>query len=69
MLYEVITDFVVEDTKAIENNFQNVVGQDSLNRFDKPKKRPNKNKKRRNTSNNKPQQQKPANKKNAPKKN
>ncbi len=64
-----LEDFVVEDTKAIENNFQNVVGQDSLNRFDKPKKRPNKNKKRRNTSNNKPQQQKPANKKNAPKKN
>ncbi|MCO6174833.1 hypothetical protein NHF50_07220 [Flavobacterium sp. NRK F10] len=62
-----LEDFVVEDTKTIEKNFQNVVGQDSLNRFDKPKKRPNKNKKRRN--NNKQQQQKPANKKNAPKKN
>ncbi|AWM13700.1 hypothetical protein DI487_07385 [Flavobacterium sediminis] len=65
-----LEDFVVEDTKTIEKNFQNVVGQDSLNRFDKPKKRPNKNKKRRNNNNNnKQQQQKPANKKNAPKKN
>jgi len=55
-----IEDFAVEVTKEIEKNFQNAVGQDSLTRFDKPKGKPNKNKKRR----------KPAtiNKKNAPKK-
>jgi hypothetical protein len=50
----------VEITKEIEKNFQNAVGQDSLTRFDKPKGKSNKNKKRR----------KPAtiNKNNAPKK-
>ena len=54
-----IEDFVVEATKEIEKNFQNVVGQDSLTRFDqKPKKKNNKNKKRR----------KPTNFKNGPKK-
>lgn len=54
-----IEDFVVETTKEIEKNFQNVVGQDSLTRFDqKPKKKNNKNKKRR----------KPTNFKNDPKK-
>jgi cell fate regulator YaaT (PSP1 superfamily) len=47
-----LEDFAVEDDKPIENNFQNVVGQDALNRFDKPKKRPNKNKKRKTTADN-----------------
>ena len=48
-----IEDFVVETTKEIEKNFQNVVGQDSLTRFDqKPKKKNNnKNKKRRKPTN------------------
>ena len=55
-----IEDYAVEITKEIEKNFQNAVGQDSLTRFDKPKGKSNKNKKRR----------KPAtiNKNNAPKK-
>jgi len=42
-----IEDFVIETTKEIEKNFQNAVGQDSLTRFDKPKGKQNKNKKRR----------------------
>ncbi|WP_313806101.1 regulatory iron-sulfur-containing complex subunit RicT [Flavobacterium sp.] len=43
-----LEDFAVEDTPSAEKNFQNVVGQDSLTRFDQPKKkkRPNNNKKR-----------------------
>jgi cell fate regulator YaaT (PSP1 superfamily) len=32
-----IEDFAIEDTKEIEKNFQNAVGQDSLTRFDRPK--------------------------------
>jgi cell fate regulator YaaT (PSP1 superfamily) len=41
-----LEDFVIEQPKINAENFQNVVGQDSLTRFDKPKKKPNKNKKR-----------------------
>lgn len=51
-----IEDFVVEIVKDEPKNFQNVVGQDDLNRFDRPKKKNNKNKKRRNNPN-KPQNQ------------
>ncbi|HRB71760.1 regulatory iron-sulfur-containing complex subunit RicT [Flavobacterium sp. WV_118_3] len=60
-----IEDFAIEITEeAAENNFQNVVGQDSLTRFDQPKKkkRPNKKRKPNNTSNNSSKE------KNAPKK-
>lgn len=32
-----IEDFAIEDNKEVEKNFQNVVGQDSLTRFDRPK--------------------------------
>lgn len=47
-----LEEFVVEtanDDENIEKNFQNAVGQDSLTRFDKPKrkKRPNNNKKKK----------------------
>ncbi len=48
-----IEDFAIEITEeAVENNFQNVVGQDSLTRFDQPKKkkRPNKKRKPNNSS-------------------
>jgi cell fate regulator YaaT (PSP1 superfamily) len=41
-----IEEFVVEQPKTNTENFQNVVGQDSLTRFDKPKKKNTKNKKR-----------------------
>ncbi len=60
-----IEDFAIEITEeAVENNFQNVVGQDSLTRFDQPKKkkRPNKKRKPNNSSNNSSKE------KNAPKK-
>ncbi|WP_300487613.1 regulatory iron-sulfur-containing complex subunit RicT [Flavobacterium sp.] len=60
-----IEDFAIEITEeAAENNFQNVVGQDSLTRFDQPKKkkRPNKKRKPNNSSNNSSKE------KNAPKK-
>ena len=52
-----LEDYVVESTQEIEKKFENVVGQDSLTRFDQPKKKHNKNKKR-----------KPSNFKNVPKK-
>ncbi|MBV2196195.1 MAG: hypothetical protein KUL78_06800 [Flavobacterium sp.] len=53
-----LEDYVVESTQEVEKKFENVVGQDSLTRFDQPKrKKNNKNKKR-----------KPSNFKNAPKK-
>jgi cell fate regulator YaaT (PSP1 superfamily) len=52
---EALEDFVVELTKDEPKNFQNVVGQDDLNRFDKPKKK-RKNNKRRNPSNTNAQQ-------------
>lgn len=41
-----IEEFVVEQPKATVENFQNVVGQDSLTRFDRPKKKNKKPKKR-----------------------
>ena len=41
-----IEDFVVEIIKDEPKNFQNVVGQDDLNRFDRPKKKNNRNKNR-----------------------
>ena len=40
-----LEDFVIEQPKANAENFQNVVGQDSLTRFDKPKKKNNNNNK------------------------
>ncbi|RTL13905.1 MAG: hypothetical protein EKK56_03270 [Flavobacteriaceae bacterium] len=52
-----LEDYVVESTQEVEKKFENVVGQDSLTRFDQPKKKNNKNKKR-----------KPSNFKNVPKK-
>lgn len=53
-----LEDYVVESTQEVEKKFENVVGQDSLTRFDQPKrKKNNKNKKR-----------KPSSFKNAPKK-
>ncbi|MCL9769513.1 hypothetical protein NAT47_03700 [Flavobacterium sp. HXWNR69] len=53
-----LEDYVVESTQEVEKKFENVVGQDSLTRFDQPKrKKNNKNKKR-----------KPSNFKNEPKK-
>jgi len=61
-----IEDFAIEITEeAAENNFQNVVGQDSLTRFDQPKKkkRPTKKRKPNNSSNNNSSKEK-----NAPKK-
>lgn len=48
-----IEDFAIEtEEEAVENNFQNVVGQDSLTRFDRPKKkkRPAKKRKPNNSS-------------------
>jgi cell fate regulator YaaT (PSP1 superfamily) len=36
-----LEDYVVESTQEIEKKFENVVGQDSLTRFDQPKKKPN----------------------------
>ena len=44
---EALEDFVIDLPKEEPKNFQNAVGQDDLNRFDKPKKK-RKNKKRRN---------------------
>jgi cell fate regulator YaaT (PSP1 superfamily) len=42
-----IEDFVIEPIKVVAENYQNVVGQDSLTRFDKPKsKNNNRNKKK-----------------------
>lgn len=52
-----LEDYVVESALEVEKKFENVVGQDSLTRFDQPRKKNNKNKKR-----------KPSNFKNAPKK-
>jgi len=42
-----LEDFVFELQLDESKNFQNVVGQDSLNRFDTPKKKNNRNKKRK----------------------
>jgi hypothetical protein len=43
-----LEDYVEEVTAvSVEKKFENVVGQDSLTRFDQPKKKNNKNKKRR----------------------
>lgn len=53
-----LEDYVVESTQEVEKKFENVVGQDSLTRFDQPKKR----------KNNKNKKRKPSNFKNAPKK-
>ncbi|WP_430399761.1 PSP1 domain-containing protein [Flavobacterium sp.] len=44
-----LEDFVIEQPKANAENFQNVVGQDSLTRFDKPKKKNNNNKNKKRT--------------------
>ncbi|KGO87490.1 PSP1 domain-containing protein [Flavobacterium suncheonense] len=41
-----LEEFAVEETASQEKNFQNVVGQDSLTRFDQPKKKKRPNKKR-----------------------
>ena len=60
-----IEDFVVEQVKVVAENYQNVVGQDSLTRFDKPKVSNNKNKNRNKNKNKK----KPTIQKNVPKKN
>lgn len=50
---EALEDYASELTKEEPKNFQNAVGQDDLNRFDKPrKKRPNKKKKNSNKNNN-----------------
>lgn len=43
-----IEDYAVEETQSVEKNFQNAVGQDSLTRFDQPKKKKRPNKKRPN---------------------
>lgn len=52
-----LEDYAVESIPEVEENFQNAVGQDSLTRFDVPKKKKRPNKKR-----------KPSNDRNAPKK-
>jgi len=59
-----IEEFVVEQVKVVAENYQNVVGQDSLTRFDKPKVSNNKNKNRNKNKNKK----KPTISKNVPKK-
>lgn len=41
-----LEDYAVEEVASVEKNFQNVVGQDSLTRFDQPKKKKRSNKKR-----------------------
>lgn len=41
-----LEDYAVEEVESVEKNFQNVVGQDSLTRFDQPKKKKRPNKKR-----------------------
>lgn len=65
---EAIEDFVIETSKEIENNFQNVVGQDSLTRFDnKTRKKPNKNSNNKTNNKNK-KRRKPTNFKNDSKK-
>ena len=53
-----LEDYVVETVQEVEKKFENVVGQDSLTRFDQPKKK----------NNNKNKKRKPSNFKNAPKK-
>ena len=53
-----LQDYVVETAQEIEKKFENVVGQDSLTRFDQPKKKPN----------NRNKKKKPTTTKNAPKK-
>ncbi len=53
-----LEDYVVETAKEVEKKFENVVGQDSLTRFDQPKKK----------KNNKNKKRKPSIFKNAPKK-
>uniref|UniRef100_UPI00404AE025 PSP1 domain-containing protein n=1 Tax=Flavobacterium sp. TaxID=239 RepID=UPI00404AE025 len=60
-----IEDYVVEQVKLVAENYQNVVGQDSLTRFDKPKVSKSKNKNRNKNKNKK----KPTIQKNVPKKN
>jgi hypothetical protein len=50
-----LEDFVHEvKTEAPEKVFENVVGQDSLSRFDRPKKKKNRNKSRSKKNTNKP---------------
>lgn len=66
-----LEEFAIEATEeAVENNFQNVVGQDSLTRFDRPKKKKRPSKKRKpNNSNPNPNPNSNSSKeKNAPKK-
>ncbi len=53
-----LEDYVVETVQEVEKKFENVVGQDSLTRFDQPKRK----------SNNRNKKRKPTNFKNAPKK-
>jgi hypothetical protein len=53
-----LEDYVVETVQEVEKKFENVVGQDSLTRFDQPKRK----------NNNKNKKRKPSNFKNAPKK-
>lgn len=53
-----LEDYVVETVQEVEKKFENVVGQDSLTRFDQPKKK----------NNNRNKKRKPSNFKNAPKK-
>ena len=53
-----LEDYVIETVQEVEKKFENVVGQDSLTRFDQPKKK----------SNNRNKKKKPTNFKNAPKK-
>ena len=59
-----IEDYVNETVKEEPKNFQNAVGQDDLNRFDKPKKKNNRNKKRKPNPNNTNNNKKPSNQKN-----
>ncbi|UUC46226.1 PSP1 domain-containing protein [Flavobacterium cerinum] len=66
-----LEEFAIEaPEEAVENNFQNVVGQDSLTRFDRPKKKKRPSKKRKpNNSNPNPNPNSNSSKeKNAPKK-
>lgn len=66
-----LEEFAIEaPEEAVENNFQNVVGQDSLTRFDRPKKKKRPSKKRKpNNSNSNPNPNSNSSKeKNAPKK-
>jgi hypothetical protein len=46
-----LEDYVMESVQEVEKKFENVVGQDSLTRFDQPKKKKNNKNKKRKPSN------------------